>query len=81
MRGTVLLARRQKQGVERKAFPCLVDSLLLDWRVRKMERDIVEAATSTKKSLTTEHRWPNIIREEQSVIKRFREFDVRYNTA
>ena len=46
-----------------------------------MEREIIEAATSTKKSLTTEHRWPNIIREEQSVIKRFREFDVGYNTA
>ena len=56
-------------------------SPLFERHMRTMERDIVAAATSAKKSLTARHRWPNITRAEQSVIKRMREFDVGYNTA
>ena len=49
--------------------------------MRSMERDIVAAATSAKKSLTARHQWPNITGAEQSIIKWMREFDVGYNIA
>ena len=54
-------------------------SPLFDQHMRTMERDIVAAATSTKKSLTARHRWPNVTSAKQAVIKRMREFDVGYN--
>ena len=44
--------------------------------MRTMERDIVAAATSAKKSITARHRWPNITRAEQSAIKQMRKFHV-----
>ena len=49
--------------------------------MRTMERDIVTAATSAKKSRTARHQWPNITRAEQSVMMWMREFNVGYNTA
>ena len=53
----------------------------LDRRIRNLERDIVASATSARKAITAQHRWPNITRAEQSVIKRMQEFDVGYNIA
>ena len=54
-------------------------SPLFERHMRTMERDIVAAATSAKKSITARHRWPNITRAEQSAIKQLREFDVGYS--
>ena len=54
-------------------------SPLFEQHMRTMERDIVAAANSAKKSLTARHRWPNITRAEQSAIKQLREFDVGYS--
>ena len=52
-----------------------------DRHLRNLERDIVAAATSAKMTLTARHRWPNITKAEQSVIKRMGEIDVGYNIA
>ena len=56
-------------------------SPMFDRCLRKLEKDIVNTAYNAKKSLRMKHRWPNISKEEQDVIRRMKEIDVGYNIA
>lgn len=56
-------------------------SPLFDRCIRSIEKDVIQAATSAKRSLSNKHKWPNISKAEQTVIKKLQDMDIGFNTA
>ena len=56
-------------------------SPFFDRCLSSLEKDILHASKTAKKTLRVKHRWPNITKEEQEVILRMRNMDVGYNLA